>query len=384
MAKYKTRTIRLSRDVEEKHIGKAPTFDGGLTEDEMSRRIRDGLRHYGYFYSTKDGMKWVTKWLKNSRKFTKNGLAEYAAAPEWKTSMTVCSLARMVNEGAELPSKNVAWLVERTDAIRAEGKIILKNQKVVAVKSTGHRITIQDRLRTKADRIIGEVDSQIDTFFTGSQKSVIKFDFYKYMRIEGYPANQAKRVEIAFGDLRDDLTEIVTVKNPDADLVEGYGNLTKAQAKRLLAFIEKVIADAGMYREEVKVLRKPRAKKAVPADKIVAKLKFKLKDEKLNLVSVKPTDVLGAQVLWVFNTKTRKLGKFVAAGGETLSVKGASIIDFDSTKSVQKTVRKPEVTLKGFTKLGKIKLRRFLEEIKAVDTKLRARINRDTILLKVQ
>jgi hypothetical protein len=66
-----------------------------------------------------------------------------------------------------------------------------------------------------------------------------------------------------------------------------------------------------------------------------------------------------------------------------LGVKGTSITGFDEIKSVQKTLRKPEEQLKEFKAAGKVQLRKFLEDIKAVDIKLNGRINEDTILLKV-
>jgi hypothetical protein len=107
-------------------------------------------------------------------------------------------------------------------------------------------------------------------------------------------------------------------------------------------------------------------------------------DDKLKLVSINPTDLVGSKELWVFNTKTRKLGKYVAAEFNDLGVKGTSITGFDEHKSVQKTLRKPEEQLKEFKSAGKVALRKFLEDIKAVDIKLNGRINEETILLKVQ
>ena len=103
-------------------------------------------------------------------------------------------------------------------------------------------------------------------------------------------------------------------------------------------------------------------------------------------MSIDPKKIIGAQELWVFNTKTRKLGKYVASNGfssEELSIKGASITGFDEKKSIQKTVRKPDVTLKEFQKAGKVALRKFLEDINATDIKLTGRINKEIVLLKV-
>jgi DNA-directed RNA polymerase alpha subunit len=136
--------------------------------------------------------------------------------------------------------------------------------------------------------------------------------------------------------------------------------------------------------QEAKVNKKPRTKKAVPADKIVSKMKYLKTDQATKLVSINPTDILGSKEFWVYNTKTRKLGKYVAAEFQELSVKGTSITGFDEIKSVQKTLRKPEEQLKDFKSAGKVQLRKFLDDIKAVDIKLNGRINEDTILLKTQ
>jgi hypothetical protein len=139
-----------------------------------------------------------------------------------------------------------------------------------------------------------------------------------------------------------------------------------------------------MLAQEAKVNRKPKAKKAVPAEKIVAKLKYKKADEPLKLVSINPADILGAKELWTYNTKSRKLGKYVAKEFADLGVKGTSIVNFDELKSVQKTLRKPADQLKEFKAAGKVALRKFLDDINAVDTKMNGRINDEIMLLKVQ
>jgi len=139
-----------------------------------------------------------------------------------------------------------------------------------------------------------------------------------------------------------------------------------------------------MLGQEAKANRKPKARKAQPKDKIVAKLKYMKSNEPLKLVSINPTDIIGAKELWIFNTKTRKLGKYVAAEYQDLGVKGTTITGFSEMLSVQKTVRKPEEKLKEFKAAGKVQLRKFLDTINATDTMMNGRINEDTILLKVQ
>jgi hypothetical protein len=107
---------------------------------------------------------------------------------------------------------------------------------------------------------------------------------------------------------------------------------------------------------------------------------------------VQPDQIIGANELWVFNIKTRKLGKYVAKNidpkgmgrvGSGLSVKGTTIIGFNEIESVQKTLRKPADQLKEFKGAGKVKLRTFLDDIATLDTKMNGRINSDTVLVKI-
>ena len=94
----------------------------------------------------------------------------------------------------------------------------------------------------------------------------------------------------------------------------------------------------------------------------------------------------------ILNNKTRKIGKYIASNidplgakreGTGLSVKGTTIQGFDEKLSIQKTLRKPVDQLKEFKEAGKVKLRKFLDDIPTTDTKLNGRINPDTILLRV-
>jgi hypothetical protein len=52
-------------------------------------------------------------------------------------------------------------------------------------------------------------------------------------------------------------------------------------------------------------------------------------------------------------------------------------------KSVQKTLRKPEAILPEILKGSKVFLRNVIDTIKAKESCLNGRLNRDTILLKV-
>jgi hypothetical protein len=169
----------------------------------------------------------------------------------------------------------------------------------------------------------------------------------------------------------------------DEQLKEAYSHFSKKNLKKILDFYNDLVSACEMLGQEAKVNRKPRAKKTVSKDKLIAKLKFKKTDDAAKLVSINPADIVGAKELWVYNIKTRKLGKYVAAEFSDLSIKGTTIINFDEVKSVQKTLRKPVDQLREFKAGGKVQLRKFLETINAVDIKLNGRVNEETILLRV-
>jgi hypothetical protein len=177
--------------------------------------------------------------------------------------------------------------------------------------------------------------------------------------------------------------ELIDAQNKkDLQLVEGYKNLKAVDFKRLIAWIDALFNAIEEYRGVKQATKKARIKKAPSKEKLVAKLKYAKEFKELKLVSVSPSQIIGSSELWVYNTKSRKLGKYVAAAFKELTVKGASIEGFDTDKSVCKTIRKPEEKLKEFFKAGKVQLRKFLEDIKATETKLNGRINADIVLLK--
>ena len=125
-------------------------------------------------------------------------------------------------------------------------------------------------------------------------------------------------------------------------------------------------------------MRKPPA-----PEKVVRKLKFLREFAELGLTSVRATEIVGANQLWIYNVKTRKLGVYNASTiDQQLSVKGSTVIGWDPKTSVAKTLRKPAEQLKQFADSGKVQLRTFLDKIKATEIKLNGRTNDQVILLK--
>jgi hypothetical protein len=180
------------------------------------------------------------------------------------------------------------------------------------------------------------------------------------------------------------LSEIEEViKGGEEQLTEAYSFLTKKQQKEYANLLKRIIDDCAKIAHTAKLTRAPRKKKVKSVDKIVGKMQYKKEDAEYKTASIDPINIIGASQLWVFNTKTRKLGCYHAIDSGGLSVKGTTLINFNETTSIQKTVRKPESILSETMKAGKIALKKILPNINAVEQVLTGRINSDIILLRV-
>jgi hypothetical protein len=277
-----------------------------------------------------------------------------------------------------------AWLRARINEVIEQGKDDKDDSdEVVEVKKDVYTPSIQERVREASYKMTEEIEAAIDAFQTDPEE----FDPKAFKVLNVLKAKEAKaaHTRIIKTFYERDLAELVeAASTKDEQLKEGYSHLTKAQLKKITAFYQEVVSACDMLGQEAKVNRKPRAKKPTDKSKVVGKLKYMKTNEPLKLVSINPEDIIGAQELWIYNSKTRKLGKYVAEEFKELGVKGTTIIGFSESKSIQKTIRKPEEKLKEFKAAGKVALRKFLDDINATDARMNGRINEETVLLKVQ
>jgi hypothetical protein len=207
------------------------------------------------------------------------------------------------------------------------------------------------------------------------------FDPYELMRSLEIKGAHTKYIVPVYEKKLEEI-EIV-IKGKDEQLVEGYSFLSKKQLKDYASLLKCIIDDCGRIAHTAKLTRAPRKKKVKPVDKVIEKLQFKKEDNEYKTASINPVDIIGASQLWIFNTKTRKLGCYNATDSGGLNIKGTTLTNFNEETSVHKTIRKPEVVLPATLKAGKVALRKVLTDINAVEQALTGRINSDTILLRV-
>lgn len=373
--------------VDEKYTGTEPVWDTEralqFTQEEFDHQLRKSLRYYNYYYGTKDLKKFLVQWVREysdkHKTFDKVTIDRFAKSADSLTPFTACAIVKAHTKGMPLQEQHITYLVSTVHKVLdlAKDEIVVE-EKDATVKTVAKAPTIQDRLNEKMSELIGEIEGFYDEVQTGATK----FKAYDFFVAKNVPQAQLGKFERIFEKRKAELAEAQTKK--DEQLVEAYSHLKAADIKRISAFIDDFLGAVAQYRGVKKATKKASVRKPPAKEKLVAKLKYLKNDTVNKLVSINPVDIIGAQELWVYNTKTRKLGKYVAEDmGGALSVKGTAIVGYNENKSVQKTLRKPDQQLKDFLKAGKIELRKFLDNIKATDIKLNGRINADTVLLKV-
>jgi len=366
----------------------------------------------------------VAEWM-IKEEYSKEDVKAVKAAPNSALSITAAIVARMDMMGAPRLAKPEAdhWLSlpgtmgELKCSIdflkESVAKYIEAGKDKVAEKEEEEKEkvnvyvpSIQERIRDQAIEQSEDIDIWLEGWIEDPNSFDPKgFNFKRHFGSKGVTQAHARKLKSFYEDTLadyDDLDRMPTkgqlakMSEHDADmweqLKEGYAHVKKADIKKLRTAISELMVALDFIIDQAKATRKPRKAKPRSADKVISKLKFLKVDEKYKLASINPIDVVGANELWVFNVKTRKLGKYIASSidpkglgreGTGLSVKGTTIIGFDEKLSVQKTLRKPDEQLKEFKGAGKVALRKFLEDINTTDTKLNGRSNLDTVLLKV-
>jgi hypothetical protein len=368
----------------------SPKWDGHETWDtnQFLRQFHIAMSWYRLESSGKELKPKVINWMSQNG-YTKEQIAEFKKTKDNRCGTTVGAIAACLLKGmppvrADFNDGRSAavWLGQSIATIVSEGKDDIDDEAVAEVKSTVPVVSIQDRVRESSYKMTEEIETAIESFQLDPEAFDPKaFKVLNLLKAHQAKAAHARVIRDFYSRNLDELTEAATTK--DEQLKEAYSHLSKVQLRKITAFYQEIVSACEMLAQEAKVNRKPKAKKAVPAEKIVAKLKYKKADEPLKLVSINPADILGAKELWTYNTKSRKLGKYVAEEFQDLGIKGTTITGFSEPKSVQKTLRKPADQLKEFKAAGKVVLRKFLEDINAVDTKMNGRINEDIILLKI-
>lgn len=352
-----------SKLVEKHFIGDEPFYPE--IQSRSDPNLTRALNWYSFTADLKDGRQWLYQWMK-SQSYPKDVLESIKGSSDAYMNSTVCWLARMANNGTSFSEANLAWMKEKIEEIKNR----FDDTKVEKVVDDSEPIDLQKRIRQKNGQTLAMADEMVvDAHLCGNKVSM--YEFLKSNEISPQAANFLKE---RYQKCKDEVFE------DHPDIKEAYGKSLKSWQ----TFWTTLLADIDQYignKKAVKI-RKPRTVKEKPLAKLVEKMVYQKAYDPLQLVSIPPQEIVGAQQLWTYNTKTRKLSWYNASGPSGLSVKGKSIIGFEEEKSVEKTLRKPENVLKDVLTSGKVAIKKVMGAINSKEYKPSGRVNDQTILLR--
>ena len=363
-----------------------------LTDPEEQEKAFNSCDYFVHSeISTKDGVSAYRKWVKEASGWAPEEIKVILKNPDWRFSSSA-KYAWLWQKLGYMPERLAGFYDKKKDEFYRLGKEVVEEQQEKK-KDAPPKISIQERMLLQITDLCGDWDDLLDQFIEKEKFDLKKFDPEKDLKVYG-----AGLIKPAHAKMIKDQYEMITEEAKENlagtcdQLKEAYSFMDKKMKKDYLAFFEKINAACDAIILTGKANRKQRKPRARSKDSIIKKLKFQLNDGALGIASISPTDVVYANELWVYNTKTRKVGVYHAQSkdprglgrpGAGLMIKGTTIQDFDPDLSLQKTLRKPAEQINNWTGKAKTKFAKAFDEVKTTPTKLTGRINDSTILLQV-
>jgi len=406
--------------------GNEPDLSNGLSlsAEKFHLAKSAAMDFYRYDYKSSHYKTWILEYCKSKKEWADKAKV-ISKNPDWRFNCTTGSLCRLLNRGMPdihpdgqayidsmpgLMGKNKAsteWIHKQLNQLFTDGEKVIEEKKAEdKVKLVGGpKPTIQERIQAQTYLQLDAIDTWLETWVDDPHKFNPKgFNFARHFLDVKTTQAHARKMKEFYVDEIAELHELLNpiskkelAKLPEKEqdwaeqLIEAYSCYDKKGLQRRFEGFQNFMGALEVVIDTARANRKTRKRAPRSKEKLVSKLKFARQDNKFQLASINPIDIIGCEELWVFNVKTRKIGRYIASSidpmhlereGTGLSVKGTTITGFAIDTSIQKTLRKPEEKLKEFKDSGKIKLRTYLDNINAVDIKLNGRINTDTIILR--
>jgi hypothetical protein len=377
------------KDTDTGYLGNEPYFPEQPADETRVGVLTKSFSWYSRFFGRKDAKELMIQFLdmtgktKEAKVMAKVDDSAFVNTYSWLARMSLRGLELTEQESARIEGE-VTRLIETVTKPQAVVESRISGKKQVKEESSSNRPNVQEIMRERAREAGGELEGAMDDFILAGSKANASADAVGFLtKYNVLP----QHISIVIDAWKRKLAEYEEVlAGTDAQLVQAYSHLTKTQVKNTIKFIEAMLGNINSYLSNKKATKAPRKRKVVPVVKIVSRLKYckEHKDPvaKLDLMSIHPTKLHGAAEAWIYDHAKRKVTHFVSDEySKTFTVKGNTLLGFDTNKSETKTLRKPYEQLKEIMG-SKPAARKFFNEIKAVSTTPNGRFNDNMIILR--
>lgn len=371
----------------------------------MSERMRM-LKFYGYYLTQADLKPAVLDYMKR-RGYSKRDISLLKAANPTVMPTTIGKLVRAMDKGMpSLHPKAVEYFAalpfadpENPPKPKDDHKVIADELHVVldflrkeevpdeiesAAKSKKPTTNPQERLRQKVEKeVISKLEEMLDNWtLKADQTKVDPVSLTSYVRDGNIPAAGCRHITDWLTRHINEMTEAYDKTCPQ--MVEGYSYLTRPALRNRISNLEGMLAEVTKITSVAKTMRKVRVKKPKDATKQVSRLKYQETSKDYDLTSINPARIPTSHRVFIFNTKYRTLGVYVASGPSGFEVKGTSLKGYSEAESFIVGLRKPKEVLDVICTSTPKQIDKYLtDKLKTKKRKANGRINPQTILLRV-
>jgi len=367
---------KINPGVDAKAYGMEPSWTNQSEMTNLKSEEIRALNWYNYFCDSKQAKTFVVEYMTSIDRPKEE--ISLISSSDVSIPVQLGWVSRMLCMGYAPSESFKKFFVKEFKIVVETAKRTKKAKAAVVVASSVPVLSIQDRIREKASEEVGEIEGLVDEFIAGGCKFAP--DMQSYLKGKVLSSVVQKRMCEVFIKRSKEFEDVMNTSN--ADIKEGYSNFSKVQLRKVKEFYDSVIAETNRGSEN-KPVRKARKVKEKPASVIASKVKYMKDFADMNLTSVLPEKIVGANQVWLYNTKTKLLGMYNADNAKGLTIKGTTIQNFNAETSIGKRLRKPEVAVKQVLDGGKIVLKKLLDGLTTKSAELTGRINSDTIVVRV-
>lgn len=340
MAENKVRTsMRKNRiTIDDKYMGPEPIFQPGETAEGVEDRHvkwQKAAHWYNYFYKTKEYVPTILQFAEEKFGYNADQIKAFKKLKDYEFGY-LGKLAKIHYRGYEYTEKELADAGEKFKELYELALVTVEQiEDKAAAKPV---VTIQQRQKAKIlETIMDDWDAVVDGWLEGNFKPT--FDAYKLFKqygLKGSALNMFKAmVEQEYQPVKDAYDKTCD------QAVEAFSHIKRTNQNKMITTMETIFEDLDKLKVANKAARIPRVKKPKASDVQVKNLKYKVEDIDAKLMSINPVMIPGKEVLFVYNTKTRKLTQYNSNSTKGFEVSGTTIKNV-CDKSRITTLRKPD------------------------------------------
>lgn len=321
-----------------------------------------------------DEPKWMGKPLTNLEKATAfNWYSTCASIEDARTYLSgyfsrrkedqlVADLARVPNSCFPRTHAWLARMEEMGADVSSSEEFIRNGAAEVVRKYAGIKVEDDEQNSAPIAPKVMPADAKLDAFIANVEDVIDRkdwsFDTYAALKGNNFPTSKVNSIADHYHPLLDEIR--VAIANTDTQVYEGY----KRENKKALVEQEKwltiLIDDCKKFNksERAASLRK---KKIPSVEKKMKNFAWLKESQQYKAASIDPANIIGAKKVYLFNVKYKLVTLLV---GDSLDIKGKSIIGFGNDSWSTPMGRKAEEAVTTITQGNEAAVKRRLDELK--------------------